>query len=331
MKKIKSLFFTIYLVFSIFHLHAKEDNNMNILQNKPVFELKIAGLGAMYFIELNGVRVFKQYSSEGKVQARLPINHYMKSGENTIKILSWSGDKSPINPHAYVNVELIVSDNNHPENEFTVTALRFDNTGPVENKTVTSSLAGKYNSLQGFIAEDVGDVTIGEVVSDQVKNVFTYTRNVTIPSSLPLWAFFTSDEFPHYASMGDDEYYQNVDNLLTEYLKVQNAIENKDISSILPMFEERNKELDAAFYYAPGTHAKKIGIALNDAANDETATLVGLKSKSVVFDTSKNNKLNRLARKRKNSAIVLNYNEIEGSYRFDMIFRLKDGKWILTR
>jgi hypothetical protein len=97
------------------------------------------------------------------------------------------------------------------------------------------------------------------------------------------------------------------------------------------MFEERNRELDLAFYNPVGTLEKKIREALNDAANDTSATLVRLKKENVGFDTSENNKLNRLARNRNKSAIVLNYNEISGSYRFDMIFRLKDGKWILTR
>ena len=154
---------------------------------------------------------------------------------------------------------------------------------------------------------------------------------MNIPSSLPLWAFFSSDDLPDYESMEDDEYYQHMDVLLVEYMKVQDAIKNNDIASILPMFEERNKELDAAFYHPPGTLAEKIKVALNDAANDETAALSELKADYLDFDISQNRKLNRLSRDGNTTAVGLDYKEIEGSYSFDMIFRMQDGKWILTR
>lgn len=331
MKKLIFIFLIIYLVFSIFYLNAKEDDKLNILQNQPVFELKIEGLGAMYFIEMNGIIVLKQYNSSGKIQTRLPVNHYMKSGENTLKISTWSGDNSPINPNAYVNIELIVSENTQPNNEFIISTLRLNNREVEENKTISSSAAGIFNSEQGFKPDEQGDVIISEVTAKQEKNVLTYSRTLVVPSSLPLWAFFTSDELPNYISMSDEEYYQHMDILLAEYKKVQNAIENNDINSITSMFEERNNELDAAFYNPPGTLAEKIKVALQDAADDDSATLVELKKSTLDFDTSKNNRLNRLARRGKKSAIVLNYKEISGSYRFDMIFRMKGGKWLLTR
>lgn len=331
MKKLISLFLTIYLVFSVFYLNAKEDNKLNILKNQPVFELKMEGLGAMYFIEINDIIVLKQYNSTGKIQTRLPVNHYMKSGKNTLKISAWSGDSSPINPNAYINIELVVSENNHPNKEFSISTLHFNNNEVVENKTVSSSAAGIFNSEQDFRADDEGDVIISKPISEQVKNILTYSRTLTIPSSLPLWAFFTSDDLPNYVSMSDEEYYKHMDVLLVEYMKVQNAVKNNDINSIVSMFEERNNELDAAFYNPPGTLAKKIKVALQGAADDDSAVLVELKKSTLDFDTSKNNKLNRLARRGKKSAIVLNYKEISGSYRFDMIFRMKDGKWILTR
>ncbi|TYK65424.1 hypothetical protein [Colwellia echini] len=304
---------------------------MTILQKQPVFDLKIEGLGAMYFIELNGVRVLKQYNAEGKISTRIPVNHYMRSGSNTLKILTWSGDEYPINEHAYVNLELIVSESSQPNVEYPISTIVFDNTQTTEEKSSNSSLSGKYNSLNGFSASSSGDVTVEDIMYKQVKNVYTYSRTIDIPSSLPLWAFFSSDNLPNYNGMEDNEYYQNVDNLLVEYMKVQEAIKNNTTDQIISMFEERNKELDAAFYYPPGTYENKIKVALKDAANDDTAELVSLKPNDIFFDLSNNNKLNRLARKGKGPAIALNFKDIEGSYSFDMIFRMQDGKWILTR
>lgn len=330
MKKFVKLFLAINIAFGSFAISAKEENKMNILQNQPVFELKLEGFGAIFMVEVNGARVFQQWNAAGKIETRLPINHFMNPADNTFKIFAWSGDDSPINPHAFVKIELVVSDHTQPQNEFTISNLIFDNIG-LENRIETSVTAGKLNSLKGFTTDDAGDLTINGAITGQFDNVHTHSRVMNIPSSLPLWAFFSSDDLPDYESMSDDEYYQHMDVLLIEYMKVQDAIKNNDIASILPMFEERNKELDAAFYHPPGTLAEKIKVALNDAANDESAALVELKTDYVDFEYSEGNKLNKLSRNGNKAAITLNYKEIEGSYRFDMIFRVQDGKWILTR
>ena len=303
---------------------------MNLLQSQPVFELKLEGFGAIYMVEVNGARVFQQWNAAGKIETRLPVNHFMHPADNTVKIFAWSGDDLPINPHAFVKIELVVSEHTQPQNEFTISNLVFDNIG-LENRIEKSNPAGKLNSVKGFVTDEAGDVTINQAITGQLDNVHTHSRVMNIPSSLPLWAFFSSNDLPDYESMSDDEYYQHMDVLLIEYMKVQDAIKNNNIASILPMFEERNKELDAAFYNPPGTLAEKIKVALNDAANDETATLSELKADYLDFDISQNRKLNRLSRDGNTTAVGLDYKEIEGSYSFDMIFRMQDGKWILTR
>jgi hypothetical protein len=313
-------------------LKAEQGKTMNILQNQPVFELKLNGFGALYRVRVNGAPVFNEYNSMAQTATRLPINHYMRSGDNTISISIWSGSKGPINPHAHMKIELVVSEHNKPDKEFVISTLNFDNSGASEVvRTEKSSLSGSYSSKHGFIADDKGDVVIHDITFKESENIFDYKRKITIPSSLPLWAFFNSDELPDYVSMSDEEYYQHMDVLLIEYLKVENAIAENNIDTILPMFKERNKELDLAFYNEPGTLAEKIKIALTEAANDDTATVAALKRGSLDFVIAENNKLNSLARGGTDTAVGLNYKDGTGSYSFDMIFRLKDGKWILTR
>ncbi len=330
MKNCLIKFLALSIIFSAYYLNAKEEKKMNVLQSQPVFELKLEGFGAIFMVEVNGARVFQQWNAAGKIETRLPVNHFMHPTDNTLKIFAWSGDDSPINPHAFVKVELVVSEHSQPQNEFALSNLIFDNIG-LENRIETSNPAGKLNSVKGFVADEAGDITINEAITGQFDNVHTHTRVMHIPSSLPLWAFFSSDDLPDYDSMSDNEYYQKMDEFLVEYMKVQDAIKNNNIASILPMFEERNKELDAAFYNPPGTLAEKIKVALYDAANDESAALVELKTDYIDFEYSEGNKLNKLSRNGNKAAITLNYKEIESSYSFDMIFRIQDGKWILTR
>lgn len=310
----------------------QEGKNMSVLQNKPVFELKLDGYGCMFILYINDIKIHFQNNSESKINTTFPMNHYMRSGTNEIKLSLWSGDEGPVSTAAYVKAELIVSEHSKPEKEFIVTSVIFDNKeSTVLEKIKESTLAGKYNSEHAFSFDDKGDITVNEISYKQEKNVHIYNQNITIPSSLPLWAFFSSDTLPDYYVMPDEEYYKEMDILLVEYQKIQNAIASKDITPILSMFNERNKELDQAFYYPAGTYDEKIKKSLTNAANDETAELVELNSSYVDFRPFKNQKLNSLKRHNEQSAIRLNYTDIEGSYGYHLIFRHENGKWILTR
>ena len=51
----------------------------------------------------------------------------------------------------------------------------------------------------------------------------------------------------------------------------------------------------------------------------------------MAFTIEDNKKLARLMRKGNDSAIVLNFKKGMGSESYPLIFRLNDGKWILTR
>lgn len=331
----KTIFF--YIITSLLivasPIHAQDKNKMTILNQQPVFEIKLEGFGVQYVIELNGVNVFSQYNSAGKIETKIPVNHYMRSGKNKLAIITWPDHGETLRrPNGYVSAELLVSEHQVPDNSFSIGSLHFNNKTELEiDKIQSSSQAGVLSSHHQFKIEDSGDVVIGEVEASQSGNIFEYEREFNIPSSIPLWAFFSSDELPNYNEMNDDDYYKNMDILLIEYLKVQNAIAENKVDNVLAMFEERNNELDAAFYNSPGTLKAKIESALKDAANDDTAELIPLTTKKVNFLISRINKLAKLTRNGQKAAIVLNYKEIEGSYRFDLIFRLQDGKWILTR
>ena len=56
--------------------------------------------------------------------------------------------------------------------------------------------------------------------------------------------------------------------LFAEYRKVHDALAKKDIDAILPMFEERNRETDMAFYMEPGTTAKRMRESLMSTLTD---------------------------------------------------------------
>ncbi len=309
---------------------------MNILKNKPVYQLSIKAFGAKYFIEVNGKTVFQELFSDGKIITTVPINHWMRSGANTIGIYVFpENPEGKIRPNASAAITLIVSDKDKPDIEQSVTNIVFSGKLLSDNKAVSnSSPSGKLDSNRDFSASASGDVEVFDLDQESVPNyegAFHFSRTINIPSSLPLWAFFESDDVLDYDAMSDEDYYKHLDVLLAEYMKVQRALESGDINAVIPMFAERNKELDAAFYLEPGTMEKKIGVSLLEATDKNEYELVTLRKKSVNITTEDNRKLASLTREGDNSAIVLNFKKGQGSQSYPLIFRLKDGKWILTR
>jgi len=330
---LSAIFITlISLVIWALNSGKEQGNEMSLLQRQPVFSLKVEGFGSLYFIRVNGVTVFRQYNAGAEVSTTVPINHYMRSGENDIRVSTWSGSESPINLHARVKVGLIVNDFSSPDESYVVANIDYHNNVPVDESVIKNSTAtGRFESSKGFVFDTNGDIRVDEIEEREDRGLFTFDRKIIIPSSLPLWAFFKSDGALDYDAMTDDQYYKEMDTLFPYYKRLQDAIENNDIDSVMPMFAERNRELDAAFYNSPGALEERLKEALLDAATDETATLVELTPQNVNFSVHDNNLLVSLSRDQADPAVGLNYNERNGSYSFDMIFRKQDGEWILTR
>ena len=313
-----------------------QEIKMNILKSKPVYQLSVKAFGTKYFVQLNGVIIHQELFSGGQLSTALPVNHWMRSGMNTIGIYVFPenpGDE--ININASVTITLMVSDKDNPNIQYSVANISFSGKHLSGNKAVVaSSPSGRFDSERDFSASTSGDVEIHDITK---KNISTYegellfSRKIDIPSSLPVWAFFKSNDVPDYKPMSDADYYKHMDVLLVEYMKVQKALESGNVEAVMPLFAERNKELDAAFYLEPGTMEKKISAALLGATDKNEYELVILTREYVDFTVEDNQKLASLTRVGDKPAITLNFKKGSGAERYSLIFRLKDGKWILTR
>ena len=327
-------------VLPVFINYAKGSEPMSLLHKKPLYSVKVKAFGANYTILVNDISILIETDPRGQIATTLPVNHWMRSGENTVSILVFPDEKGePFRPNFYVSIALIVHEHSDPEKEYTVATLVFDGKKDEDGShTAQSSPSGVYASDKDFEPHPSGDVEVFDVVAtprDGYDGALTVERTINIPSSLPLWAFFTSDEIPDYEaifySKGRDEYEKAFESLYNEYKKIQNAIANKDIESILPMFDERNRETDLAFYREPGTTAAGMREALMEAAHDPDRELVNLRLSSAGPLVEGNSRVVSLRRSGFDPAIILNFIEGIGSERFPMYFRLQDGQWILTR
>jgi len=316
-------------------MHSK-GNSMSVLQDKPLFKLIVNTFGTKHIININGVSIIKDMDSDGQSESTLPINHLMRSGRNTIDIYIYPdnpGEK--INKHAKAALNLIVASNNDPNTKYSISNLTFE--GALlgsSSPTSGSSNSGKLDSNNEFLYNKKGDVIIHDITVKKVPDypgALIITRTVDIKSSLPLWSFFNSDDLPNYDSLNDEDYYKELEKLLIEYMKVQQAIKSNNIDPVIDLFEERNNELDLAFYQPSGTYKAKIKDSLKEAANDNGLELVELRKDNVNFTVEDNRKLASLTRNAFKAAISLNFKEGTGSQRYPLIFRYQNNKWILTR
>lgn len=307
---------------------------MSILENKPLFNLSLEASNARYFIYVNGIVVHKEYFSDGQISTVLPINHWMHPSENTIAIEVMPERDGSVRKGAKLKIDLQVQSDAVAGSQRTIATLDFQEKYANEGSpTKGSSPQGRYDSQSDFEPSEDGDVWVSKVSAHPVaeyEGSVVYQRDLKIPSSLPLWAFFNSDDLPDYYAMSEDDYYAVRDDLYKNYKNIENALKKGDIDSILPLFSERSREIDAAFYFEPGTTQQTLRRSMERIVTSDEHTLLELRPANVIITPEENRKLVSLTREAETAAIVYNITG-GGSERFHLIFRKQDGDWILTR
>jgi len=333
MAYIKLLLITVFFLVNT-NINANTlGKEMNPLTNNPYFTLKLNASGISYFVELNGASVHNELDSDGQLSTVFPVNHWMRSGGNTLTLQVMPDDEGvKFNSSSFVEIQLLVATNQDKEKTHSISTIKFDASNNDKEFIKDSSASGSYN--EDLKLSSSGNIVIYDISETKLKEfdgALSFERKLEIPNSLPLWKFFESEELPNLESMSDNDYYSLMDTLLIEYGKVQSALKTGQINEIISLFEERNRELDAAFYYQPGTMKNKISTSLLDAAKNTELELVDLNKNNVDFTVESNNKLVSLTRDGLSSAITLNFKNGYGSQRYNLIFRKENNKWILTR
>lgn len=285
---------------------------------------------------VNGKTVFTEFNSFGQVSTTIPLNLWMKSGKNRfgIEVLP-ENEGEKINPKAYIKLELQVREHNDSRASYQICSFDFNANGIESGQAMENSTAsGHYSSVNAFEQHDNGDVYISEIAEIELRDydgAKRYERVVDISSSLPLWAFFTSQDLPDYENMGDDEYFSAIDNLFVEYKKVQDALLAGDVDTVISVAGERNTETDLAFYLESGTTEKRLRTSLEQALRDDNLELADLLADYLSIRVEDNRKLVRLVRGGDTTAIGFDFKSFPGSESYDFIFRRENGKWIVTR
>jgi hypothetical protein len=317
---------------------AKGENN--VLLEKPYFTIYLETAAAYGLIEFNGYLIF---GVEGMpLEVELPVNQWIGEGENELSMLLVPDDEKnkKYDENARVKMSLRVRPSgSDPRNNITLATLEFSGAKANMGKGLEGNTPkGQLNSKDNFSADPKGDILIGDVaIEDYKMKEDKVSRKVTLPKiGLPRWAFLDSDKITNIksadldADIDDNMNKQLINEMLPIYAAIWNALQSKSIASIFPLFEERNREYDAAFYREPGTTARLLAESLEEAATSPTKTLCPIKSTNTQSQVYDNDKLARLRVNNHDSLIGFNW-EGGGSQDYDIILRKKNGRWIITR
>lgn len=309
---------------------------MNPLKNKPYFTLDINGFGTKVLADVNGFNAYHSFDSQGQITTTLPINHMMSPDDNMITLIILPNSRGEsINPSANMEITLKVAPKENREDSVPIASIKFE--GHHSNPDLyikNSSSSGKFDPSNGMREATDGTVIVEDIYHTEMpiyKGGIIYTRKFHTPNSLPRWAFFKSDELPTQFSLNVESERELREEIFPEYMKIHDALKNKKLDSIMPLFEERSREIDQAFYFTEGTTQAKLEFALSEALENPDYELVSLEPRMVSSHIERNNKLMSLKRKRSKAAIAFNDNANSSSETYDIIFRKQNGKWIISR
>ena len=111
---------------------------------------------------------------------------------------------------------------------------------------------------------------------------------------------------------------------------IQDGLEKGDVDSIMPLFTERNKELDIAFGYESGEMERLLREYINKAIDDSNWKLINRTANDVGISFEKNNKIVSLVRSERSNILGF-VNQSGLYYSLTIKFRRENGKWIITR
>ena len=305
----------------------QEKFTMSILNKKPVFTIDLHAAGTRFQLYLNGVLV-EGDPSGGQNIYEIPVNHWMRSGKNKLDLTVYPDDEGEdIQSNSVIKALLQVRNFGEQENH----ALGGFVFKGATYKTAVLDKAYQCD-LESFEIVDSGGIKVSEL--DMIEDApfdgaRKYALTLKVPSNLPLWAFFESDEVPDLDTMSDESYEAITAEMYVILKGIQDHLEQGKVDEVMPLFAERNRETDLAFYKEEGQTQRELH---SDFTNDiPTLNMLNLGPDSAGYESERNLKLASSLRNDRDNAISGNLKSGPGYLSFPIMFRKQDGKWIITR
>ncbi len=314
----------------------------SMLAGKPYLTLHIETVDVPYKVSVNGG--FVATDREGNpASMTVPINQWLRSGGNELTLVLF--------PHKDESGKRIFEDSARAvlklqlqqagaleEKPITIATLTFRATGTGTQHVLDgSSPAARLDSARNFEPAAGGDVAIGAVRSFQQGEYGEILVSQSVDLQLPLleWAFFRSDAVKQVHELSEAELDAAYEKLLKAYDAIYQGLKSKNLDAIMPLFEERSRETDQALYQPRGSTDAKLRALFEEAMNDPKLQLNDIHPKEGfwAFDVGPTGRILRLSFGDRGGPII-HYSDPKAPGYFTVFpiyFRVKDGKYIVTR
>ena len=308
-----------------------------MLTAKPIFTWRIETQGARYEGKINGVLLEKD-AKGNMLQFEQPVNQYMQTGKNRIALYLYPKKVEGFGP-AKISVSLYVNQDEAPESDKKLIGqIIFNAADLISGNGIQSSMPTmRLNSMKEFKQDKNGDVVVFSPIiepSNVRPNALYLYQDIELITPFPEWGFLKADhiEFPEKFS----DYKNNIENYRQKLLKplydvhinLFEAMKTQNMDKILPLFSERNREYDIAFYLPEGSYEKKLREALISDFSDPKKIFKMQPFSSAKPTVSDDRALIKLGAK--SLIYFVDKNESAWNY-YPIWFYQKNGKWIISR
>jgi len=302
--------------------------------DEPFYKVFIDTQGLKYRIVVNGFEL-KYSKSLSPLKVEIPINQLVRTGENQFELqivpFSKKGNLTKTDED-YIEVEFrLYTDLN---NYVVLSKLNYSAGNVKAGKPYNGSTdEGRYSLINHKFEDDNnGEYSVSKLATEIKEDAYNKTfirQSVSMPTPFPEWKFLTGDPIPDPQQFKTKE--EMIDGLVgapfNELKKIHTALSNKDIDSIMPLFKERNDEMDKAFYYESGTYEKLLREAFEENFK-KGRILDDLDINVAMPAVSPGKTIIQLG----SDPLIMFYNESKSVFiKYDIYFRKEGDKWIITR
>jgi hypothetical protein len=304
----------------------------NMLQNRPFLTVHLNTSNCTHEVRMNDVPILPDDGrSIGSDVIKVPVNHWLKSGENELSVKIFPMPKEESISKAKIELAFQVNPfgDKDPDKKFTIATLYYQGSpeDKEEKKVSKSSVSGTFDSNNELKKDENGNVTIGDIIitkieEDNIKGV-KISRTITLPLPFPEWKWFSSNLIENNEDTKLD--------LWKIYLNIYNNFKNKKFDSIYSLFDEYKEEYSIAMY---NPSLKKDPTYLADDVNNPDLEMLETRPeyheyvKLLVFG---NNKLAKIVIAHNNFSPISFNIKGGGSRNHTFVFRRGGDKWIFCR
>jgi len=322
---------------------------------KPFYSVKITAIDCGFVLAVNGC-VEERLSDAEVYNQELPINQWLKDGENIIdihmlNIPNYATGKLALLETGKLTLDLFVKEYG-TDKKIHLSSTHYDSSKLKRNnselrevifndtETLFKSIATSTKKVSSsiinneLIAKDNGEYQTGEyTLSEGITKSLQISHSVILPCPFPEYKFFQADELTYHEALSDEQWEATRADLIKAYQPIWNAIKDDDSEAMVQLFSARCSEYDQAFYTEEGQNLKELIAHLRSIIHDDVWTQFELDIENVDVTVAYNGKITWLRTWELPlvHAIKFKHTTAELEKCIPFMFSKFDGKWEIVR